>query len=61
MPDYLVRLTPGEAEQIKARAETEGRSIAGTIRAALGLPQLERGGAREGAGRKPAKKARKKK
>lgn len=59
--DRILRFTDEEDIALVRRAEQQGVTVSTLIRAGVGLPPLERGGARQGAGRRPAKKAKKKK
>jgi len=52
-----VPVSPDEHQSLKQRAAKEEMTVAGLFRKGVGLPGRERGGARDGAGRPPAKKS----
>lgn len=52
---YLVRFTEDEDKTLQRKAEQTGLTVAGVLRAGVGMPPMDRGGARKGAGR-PSKK-----
>ncbi len=56
MKKRVLNFTDEEDRELITRARQEGGTVSTLIRAGVGLPPLERGGVREGAGRKPAKK-----
>lgn len=55
--DRLLRFTDEEDAELVRRAEVERVTVSTLLRKGVGLPPLERGGAREGAGR-PTKRVR---
>lgn len=46
-----VQVTPTEQEQVKHRAKQKAVTVSNLFRQGVGLPELKRGGAMEGAGR----------
>jgi hypothetical protein len=46
-----VQVTPTEQEQVKHRAKAKAVTVSNLFRQGVGLPELKRGGAMEGAGR----------
>jgi hypothetical protein len=48
---YLVRFTAAEDRVIQAKAKAAEMTVSGVLRAGVGLPPLDRGGARPGGGR----------
>ena len=52
---YLVRFTESEDKTLRQRAESRNLTVASVLRAGVGFPPMEHGGARQGAGRPPGK------
>jgi hypothetical protein len=52
-----VIIEPDEIAQLQADADIRGLSLAGLLRASVGLKPMDRGGARNGSGRPPKPRA----